>query len=327
MSELVLPRYPVYVPSAGRFEACHTAKFLLRDRVPFFLVVQPKEEAAYRERFPGATILPLPWNNDPSKRNGLMLARNWIKDHATAAGAARHWQLDDNIQGIWRRWNARKIRCEGGVGLRVCEDFTDRFSNVAISGLNYYMFSINKIRQPPFYLNVHVYSCTLVNNAIPHRWRLNYNDDTDICLQVLADGWCTVLLNAFLAWKLTTMTVKGGNTDELYKINDGRLRMARTLERVWPHVVTIGRRFRRPQHVIRGAWRGFDTPLKLKPGVDPAEPLQEYGMRLVIRKPIQSETVRGMVRGYRGDVSETAPGFLSGGNPDEKPKARSKRKA
>ena len=69
---------------------------------------------------------------------------------------------------------------------------------------------------------MHVYSCTLVLNSIPHRWRGEYNEDTDICLQVLADGWCTILVNAYLAKKTHTMKTSGGNTDVLYQ-GDGRL--------------------------------------------------------------------------------------------------------
>jgi hypothetical protein len=83
---------------------------------------------------------------------------------------------------------------------------------------------------------------------------------------------------------MTTMTMKGGNATELYK-GDGRLKMARSLERVWPYVVETKRRFRRPQHVVRGAWRAFDTPLRLKPGVDLAKlpAVEEFGMRMTRR--------------------------------------------
>jgi hypothetical protein len=223
-------RYPVYVPSAGRFDTCFTAKFLLKDRVPFKLVVQPKEREEYASRFGAANVLTLPWDNDAKTRNGLIKARNWIRDHAEKAGHARHWQLDDNITGIWRRYNAKKYACEAGVGLRVCEDFSDRYENVAISGLNYFMFSVNGTKQPPFCLNVHVYSCTLVNHAMPYRWRLAYNDDTDLCLQALSGGWCTVLLNAFLALKLTTMTVSGGNTTSSIRAMAGSAWRARWSE-------------------------------------------------------------------------------------------------
>jgi hypothetical protein len=137
-----------------------------------------------------------------------------------------------------------------------------------------------------------VYSCALFLNAIPHRWRGRYNEDTDICLQVLGDGWCTVLFNAFLCEKLQTMAMKGGNTSALYQ-GDGRLKMARSLERKWPGVVELGRRWQRPQHVVKDQWRRFDTPLKRKAdAVIPQEP-NEYGMRLVqVASEIKSARLR-----------------------------------
>lgn len=295
-----MPKYPVYVPSSGRFEACQTAKCLIDGGVPFYLVVQPAEAKQYEERFPGAMILQLPWNNDREKKNGLLLARNWIREHAESTGAERHWQIDDNIIRFARRWKLRIIECDPGIALRCAEDFTDRFENVGISGLNYEMFCPARRKQVPFVVNCHVYSCSLINHAMKSRWRLNYNDDTDICLQAIAEGWCTILINVFCAKKMATMVVKGGNTDELYKINDGRLRMARTLERVWPRVVTIDRRFRRPQHVIHSSWRRFKTQLKLKPGVDPNEPPNEYGMELVQEKQIKSPEIKELFKKHKG---------------------------
>jgi hypothetical protein len=273
-------------------------KFLTRDKVPWKAVVEPQEADAYAHAFGRENILVLPFSN---LGLGSIPARNWIWEHAKEAGHERHWILDDNIQGIWRRWKARKIRCEAGVALRCAEDFTDRYENVAISGLNYYMFSINKVVQPPFCLNVHVYSCILIMNSLPFRWRGRYNEDTDLCLQALSQGWCTILFNAFLVWKLTTMTTKGGNMTDLYK-GDGRLRMARSLERVWPYVVSVGRRFKRPQHIVRGTWRGFDTPLKLKPGVKIEEGSNEYGMVIAIKGKIESKEVREMVKSAKRKI-------------------------
>jgi len=280
MSDRVLPRYPIYIPSKDRFDVTTqfvTAQFLIKDEVPFKLVVEEHQAEAYGARFGDENVLVL-----PHRDQGLFQSRNWIKEHATAEGHERHWQLDDNIMDIRYRWkNNRRITCAAGPALAAVEDFTDRYENIAISGLNYKFFVTPGA--PPYFVNVHVYSCTLVNNAIPHRWRLLYNDDTDICLQVLTDGWCTVLVNVFSIEKSTTMKTKGGNTDELYKIEDGRLKMARSLERMWPGVVTTDRRFGRPQHVVRDNWKGFDTPLKLKPDVDLAELAKrpnEYGLKL-----------------------------------------------
>jgi hypothetical protein len=296
----VNPRYPVYIPSAGRADVCLTAKALLRDAVPFLLVVQPREREDYARRFGAERVVCLPRDNDPGAKDGLLRARNWIRDHAEASGAAKHWQLDDNISGFWRRWKARKVPCEAGLALRVAEDLTDRYENVGISGLNYYMFAPNRSRVPPFFVNAHVYSCTLVNHAAPFRWRFEYNDDADLCLQVLAGGWCTILVNVFLAWKMTTMTVKGGNTEALYS-GDGRLKMARSLERAWPGVVKTSRRYGRPQHVIRDAWKGFRTPLILKPGVDLSKlpAVDEYGAELVERKTPKHPAIRALVEEHR----------------------------
>jgi len=306
LPDRVLPRYPVYVPSKGRYSGARpkTALRLLKDGVPFRVVVEEAERRAYERMVGASRVLVLPFSD---LGQGSIPARNWIMDHAIAEGHERHWQLDDNIIEFRRLYRGDRYPCCAGVALRACEDFTDRYENIGISGLNYQMF-VPRDTSVPFYLNVHVYSCTLVNNAIPHRWRGRYNEDTDLCLQVLADGWCTVALNVFMANKSPTMRMKGGNTDELYA-SDGRLAMARALERLWAGTVTTDRRWQRPQHVITDSWRKFvaskepdqisltdlyealgeGLELKLKPGVDlsalPA--IDEYGLRLHNTRPAQ----------------------------------------
>jgi hypothetical protein len=253
-ADLLMPKYPVYIPSKGRSDHCLVARELIKDKVPFRLVVEPQEKDIYAARFGDEKILVLPENDQ-----GLVYARNWIKKHATAESCARHWQLDDNLYGFYRTTH-------------------------------------NKM--PPFYLNHHVYSCTLILNSLPNRWRGIYNEDVDMCLQVLADGWCTILMNAFLAKKKWTMQMRGGNTDRLYQ-GDGRLKMARALERLWPGVVETHRRFKRPQHVVFDSWKRFDTPLKLKRGIDPAKlGPSEHGIKLVAVQPIKSKMLQRLVSEY-----------------------------
>jgi hypothetical protein len=286
----IMPRYPIYIPSKGRADVCLTACYLRQHQVPFFLVIEAQEQDLYAAQFGADGLLVLPFSN----RGSVIPARNWIKAHATAAGAARHWQLDDNIRSLMRRWHDKRIKCHPGVALATVEDFADRYENVAIAGLNYKMFlpSTRSVPQP-FYLNVHVYSCCLILNSLPYHWRGRYNEDTDYCLQALVHGWCTILVNCFCVDKMATMRVKGGNTTELYQ-GDGRLKMARTLERRWPGVVETKRRFRRPQHVIKNQWRFFDTPLQRKPNVDFATllPVDEYGLHLVQSRAITSPELR-----------------------------------
>lgn len=308
MVKKIIPRYPIYIPSKGRYENCLTAKCLIKDDIPFYLVVELQEADEYRQRYNCQQLLILPWQgNDKARRKfsaelgiengGLIAARNWIREHAVAAGYKCHWQIDDNIRWFYRRYKGKRIRCNAGIALTVTEDFVDRYENIGIAGLNYEMFALENQKMPPFYLNGHVYSCMLFLNQLPYKWRLIYNDDTDICLQVLAGGWCTVLINAYLIKKVPTMTVKGGNTDDLYQ-GDGRLKMARSLERLWPGIVKTGRRFRRPQHIVSYSWRKFDTPLKLKPGVslDDFEPVNEYGMQLMqVADEVKSPELRQLL--------------------------------
>lgn len=291
MSERVLPQYPVYIPSKGRADCCLTARALVACDVPFHLVVEPPEADAYAKEFGRDRLIVLPFHD---LGLGSIPARNFIWEHAIATGAERHWTLDDNIMYFAHRYRATQFRCDPGIALRACEDFTDRYENIATSGLNYCMFVPDDKRVLPLQINCHVYSCNLILNSMPHRWRGRYNEDTDLCLQFLASGWCTVLLNTFLVKKMTTMTMKGGNAATLYK-GDGRLKMARSLERMWPGVVEVDRRFKRPQHVVN--WRKFDTKLRLKPGIDLSKlPPNDYGMSLVqVSEKIKSPNIQAIL--------------------------------
>lgn len=301
MTERILPRYPVYIPSKGRADHCYTAQVLAAGSVPFSLVVEPQEADAYAARFGADRLIVLPFHD---LGLGSIPARNFIWEHALASGAERHWTLDDNMKYFARRYRGRRLNCDPGLALRACEDFTDRYDNVAIAGLNYTMFVPDNVQRQPLQINCHVYSCMLILNSLPFRWRGRYNEDTDLCLQVLSADWCTVLLNTFLVRKEQTMTVKGGNTDALYKA-DGRLRMARSLERVWPGVVETDRRFQRPQHVVKDSWKRFDTPLRLKPGIDlaqlAAQGANEYGMSLVqVADEVKSPRLRRLLADWQG---------------------------
>lgn len=295
----VKPRYPVYVISKGR-PGVHgrTARFLIQDRCHFYLVVEPQELDAYEQSFGDSEfchIRVLPFSN---LGEGSIPARNWCWEDALAQGHDRHWILDDNINCIYRRHRAYRIRCNANGAFAACEDFIDRYENLTVAGMNYGMFAPDRQKIPPFVPNVHVYSCLCIDNHAPERWRGRYNEDTDLCLQVLAAGRCTALINAFLVDKVGTMTMKGGNSTELYK-GDGRLKMARSLERVWPGVVTVGRRFKRPQHVVN--WKKFDTPLKLREEVDLSKiKKKDYGMRLKEVAPIKSELVKRFIEEERG---------------------------
>jgi hypothetical protein len=190
--------------------------------------------------------------------------------------------MDDNIYDFYRlNRNVRNI-VQTGTIFKICEDFTDRYDNVPISGLNYRFFMTPTEAHPPYYLNTRVYSCILIDNTIQHRWRGRYNEDTDLCIRVLKDGYCTILFNAFLQEKAGTMTLKGGNTDELYA-DDGRLKMAESLVEQHPDITTISWKFGRWQHHVDYTVFAKNKLIKNK-DVLIKEGVNNYGLILVTMK-------------------------------------------
>ena len=269
------PIYPVYIISKGRWKTRKTSRSFEKMNIPYRIVVEPQERDAYASVIAPEKILVLPFSN---LGKGSIPARNWVWEHSLANGDLRHWIVDDNINGFYRYQDNLKVPAGDGSVFRIAEDFTDRYENIALSGPNYFMFVSRKEGGiPAFYLNTRVYSCILIKNDLPYRWRGRYNEDTDLSLRALKDGLCTVLFNAFLCGKEQTMTMKGGNTDELYK-DDGRLKMAESLRDQHPDCVTITEKWGRPQHQVY--YKGFKQRLILKPGVAITEGRDSYGMEL-----------------------------------------------
>lgn len=273
------PRYPVYVISKGRWESRLTAKALEERGVPYRIVIEPQEYSQYSSVVDPCKILILPFSN---LGQGSIPARNWVWEHAISEGHLRHWILDDNLRYFYRLHKNIKWRTTDGASFAAIEDLADRYTNVAMAGMQYEMFCPRKHKIKPVILNTRIYSCILINNSIPFRWRGRYNEDTDLSLRVLKAGLCTILVQAFLADKQPTMKMKGGNTDELYRQDenmDGRLRMAESLRAQHPDCVKVVRKWERWQHhVDYTPWRR--NRLVLKQGVSVQATPNEYGMVL-----------------------------------------------
>lgn len=274
-------KYPIYVISKGRWESRLTVKALESMRVPYHVVVEPQEYESYAAVIDEKKIYKLPFSN---LGQGSIPARNWVWEHALESGAERHWIIDDNIRWFGRLHKRKKTRVSDGVCFRAIEDFADRYENVALAGMQYEMFTPVNEKRKPLILNTRIYSCILILNSLTHRWRGRYNEDTDLSLRVLKDGWCTVLFQSFICKKTATMRMKGGNTDELYRQDenfDGRYEMARSLFLQHPKHVRIKRRWGRWQHVVD--YRPFKSNrLKLKPDVKVDKKVDNFGM--VLRK-------------------------------------------
>ena len=281
------PKYPVFIPTKGRWESRWTIQSFENIGIPFKIVVEPQEFDNYAAVVDPKKIIVTPHSN-----KGLVTTRNWIWDLARDMGTEFYWTFDDNIgenlrqqgvMGLYRLNNNLKTPVSSGVTLRAIEDFVERYENVPISGMNYFMFASRKTVVPPYYLNTRIYSNMLIRtdakdpSGKPYRNEGFYNDDTDICIRVLKDGFCTILFNAFLIYKRTTMSVSGGMTP--HYINDGRLKMANELRDKHPDITTVTTKWGRPQHQVD--YSSFrQNKLKLKPGVVIPDGVNNYGMVL-----------------------------------------------
>jgi hypothetical protein len=271
------PKYPVFVISKGRANRCLTARELTIMRVPFFLVVEPQEVCEYRNAWTQAKLIETPFSN---LGQGSIPVRNFVWDLALARKVKRYWILDDNIEGFHRLHQNEKYKVADGTIFRCCEDFVDRYQNVPMAGMNYYSFCKKTDAVPPFYLNTRIYSCILLETSRPDRWRGRYNEDTDLSLRFLKQGLCTILFNAFLCGKVTTMRMKGGNTDSVYSETDMRREFAESLANQHPDVAKVVWRFGRWHHHVN--YRPFKTnKLQYINGVSLSKNNKNYGMTLI----------------------------------------------
>jgi len=316
------PRWPVFIPTKGRYDSLLTIKMFDGMGVPYRAVV----EAAEYDLYAAAGVREDQMLVLPFSGAGLVAARNWIWDRALEEGHRYFWTFDDNIWKSYRLNHNLKIPVADGTPLYAIEEFAMRYANLPISGMQYYMFAPRKDKHEagPIHINARVYSNMLIETDFrdpagrPYRNEGWYNDDTDLCLRVLKDGNCTVLVNAFLIQKMTTMHVKGGMTvhyetqreadpkwvalereavergwyldpaDAVFdeaRTFDGRWRMAVELAAKHPDVTKITRKFSgsdgKPRWQHQVDYRPFRANrLKLREGVVVPEEPNEFGMVL-----------------------------------------------
>lgn len=246
--------FPVYIISKGRAYNPMTANNFEKAGIDYLIAVEPQEAKDYEEKLGKHRILVLPFSN---LGLGSYPARNYCWEHAKRTGAKYHWLFDDNIL-FWMKWingKRRKIDDIKSALLFVQHNTTQH--NTDISGFEEPNFIV-KVPKKPFKQNCHVYSAMLIKNDLPYRWRLKYNEDIDLCLQVLHNGGTTTSCVYYMANKVSTAAkMKGGNQDELYKGNDKKktLLKAKMIEAQWPQYAKTVIRFNRIHHLID--WKVF----------------------------------------------------------------------
>lgn len=282
---LLSPNFPLYIVSKGRADTRLTSRALERMNVPYHIIVEEQEYDQYAAVIDPAKVLVLDkafqrnydavvsLNEGESKGSGP--ARNFAWEHSIKQGYLWHWVMDDNISGFLRLNRNQKTWVETGAFWRAMEDFCLRYENVVMAGPNYRFFAKQNQNLKPIILNTRIFSCNLIRNDLPFRWRCRYNEDTDLSLRILKAGYCTIQFNAFLQNKMVTQTMKGGNTDEIYA--DGTLRKSKALVSLHPDCVRLTYRFGRIHHYADYSRFKSNKLIRKADAVIPAD-VQEYGM-------------------------------------------------
>jgi hypothetical protein len=181
---------PVFIPSKGR--AGHpsgTVALLLESGVPFTIVVEPQDAAAYREwltdRECKLTVLP---KND----QGVSYARNHILSHLVGVTDRWVWIMDDDIRCF-------RQKCPGAVGTGAVSPWVVFQAvapaaavdpSVALMGLEYDQFAFSAKQEWTInsYTNVCVLLDTHALRAAAVRYRGRVREDYDLSLQCITRG-------------------------------------------------------------------------------------------------------------------------------------------
>ena len=253
------PRHPIFIVSKGRAQyGPLTGRALDAIGVPYRIIVEEQDVAAYSAKGHADRlhVLPPSYKTDYEVLDGLGLskstgpgpARNFAWDIALQEGASWHWVMDDNIQWFIYSHANERIKVYDGALLRFAEDFTAQYHNVPLAGPQYDMFVPRKEKGWPFQVNTRIYSCSLIRNDSPFRWRGRYNEDTIMSLDVLTGGYMTILFKFLLQVKTATQVMTGGNTDDLYA--EGTKEKSELLKRVYPQFTQLKWKFQRHHHVV-----------------------------------------------------------------------------
>lgn len=280
--------YPIYIPSKGRAETQLTADALKFLGCNYLIIVEPSEHQAYlanKNHCNNLLVLDMRYKDayqvldehGLSKSTGPGPARNFAWDHAISNGHKWHWVMDDNIAGFARLNNNKRTPVKSPAIFAAMEDFCNRYTNIGMAGPEYRFFAPERSINAPFRLNTRIYSCNLIRNDMPFRWRGRYNEDTILSLDMLIAGYCTVCFFAFLQNKVVTQALAGGNTAEFYA-KEGTLPKSKILCDVYPNHAKLIYRYDRWHHYVD--YKVFKTLPNLI-GELKKQDFDNYGMKLM----------------------------------------------
>ena len=224
--------HPILIPSKGRPDA-RLPRLLDECELSYALVVEPQDEAAYRQVLPSARYIVLPEND-----RGLSYARQQVLTLARDARLSHFWLLDDNVRGFYRIEHGKCLPCGPEEAFGYAEWLATNIPRAALVGLQYQQFAWNA--KVAYQLNRYAYCCVLVDaeTGIDYRPEFQFKSDVAFCLDHLTNGWRTVLVNKFAMNKPVMGANSHGGQSEGYKLHRDE-EAARLLCKTFPRYATI----------------------------------------------------------------------------------------
>ena len=231
----MINQYPIFVISYNRAKNHTTAKWLAKYEVAHYMVVHKEQLDEYEKYqtpemkkyttflvFDDSYKLKYETCDDIPHRiqnAGSGAERNFAWDYSIKIGAKAHWLMDDNMSfmhiiGISPRGIFVRRRCEKKdfqEKWHRAEHFFNKYENLLMMELAQNDFYINQ-RELTYALNTRCFSCNLIWNDMPLRWRGRYNEDVILSTDIMVSGYCIASYVAGVRKaKQSTRNAVGGN--------------------------------------------------------------------------------------------------------------------
>jgi len=231
----MINQYPIFVISYNRAKTHTTAKWLAKYEINHFMVVHKEQLNEYKkyqtkEMTKYTTFLEFDdeyklkyetCDNIPHsiKNAGSGAERNFAWDYSIKLGAKAHWLMDDNMSfahivgkssnGVYKRKKCTKE--DFREKWHKAEHFFNKYENLLMIELaqNDFFFELHKLT---YALNTRCFSCNLIWNDMPIRWRGRYNEDVILSTDIMVAGYCIAsYIGGVRKSKQSTREATGGN--------------------------------------------------------------------------------------------------------------------
>lgn len=208
--------YPIFIISKGRYISKNTtAEKFEEAKKSYFVIVEPNEYQDYLDnKGEYANILTLPENNQ-----GVAYARNHCFKIALEMGSQYFWQLDDNIKAFRTRIGNKNIKISPVHNMGIIEKEVLRYRNIGGACMMHSVFAWASAED--IKINKMIYCCMLLNTDVKARFIKGTAEDVDFSVQILKEGWCSLLFAKQLIDKPQSGSQKGGCNGKDYS-GDGR---------------------------------------------------------------------------------------------------------